>query len=160
VKSKANRKQIKNNLTSNIYTINAFLELVRKGTEKKIVFVSSPSGDIEFTRITGLPQLLGYSISKGGMNMVMTKFGIELAGDGIKTLSISPGWVETDAAKAVTGDPAVRKFMLNAFHKLDPTVTGPISVEESVISQLKTIGNLSESNSGTFTTHNGDGKWF
>ena len=31
-----------------------------------------------------------YSISKAGMNIVMTKFGAELAPDGIKTLSLSP----------------------------------------------------------------------
>ena len=46
--------------------------------------------------------MLGYSVAKAGMNMVMTKLGIELAGEGIKTLSISPGWVSTDAGKLIT----------------------------------------------------------
>jgi NAD(P)-dependent dehydrogenase (short-subunit alcohol dehydrogenase family) len=45
--------------------------------------------------------LVGYSIAKGGMNMVMTKFGSELAQDGIETLSISPGWVATEAGQSI-----------------------------------------------------------
>lgn len=64
------------------------------------MFVSSQSGDIEFTRITGMSTLLGYSVSKAGMNMITTKFGIELAQEGIKTLSMSPGWVNTDAGQS------------------------------------------------------------
>ena len=93
--------QIKVNLTTSIYVTNAFLDLIRKGAEKKIVFVSSSSGDIEFTRITGLSAVLGYSIAKAGLNMVATKFGAELAPEGIKTLSISPGWVNTEAGKVL-----------------------------------------------------------
>jgi NAD(P)-dependent dehydrogenase (short-subunit alcohol dehydrogenase family) len=85
---------------SNIFTINAFLDLIRKGSEKKIAFISSQSGDVEFTRITGMATLVGYSIAKAGMNMVMTKFGVELAQEGIKTISISPGWVNTDAGES------------------------------------------------------------
>ena len=84
-----------------MYVINAFLELIRNGKEKKIVFVSSQCGDIEFTRITGLPTLVGYSIAKAGMNIIMTKFGIELAQYGIKTVSISPGWVNTEACESI-----------------------------------------------------------
>lgn len=95
--SKANCSQIQNNLISNIYVINSFLDLIRNGTEKKIAFVSSQSGDVEFTRITGFPSVMGYSVAKAGMNIVMTKFGAELAPEGIKTISLSPGWVNTDA---------------------------------------------------------------
>ncbi|PVH98336.1 NAD(P)-binding protein [Periconia macrospinosa] len=153
-------ENIKNNLFSNIFVIEAFLELIRKGTEKKIAFVSSSSGDVEFTRITGISAVLGYSIAKAGMNMVMTKYAVELANEGIRTLSMSPGWVATDAAEAVTGDPEIRKFFLNAFHKLDPTVTGPIPVETSVAAQLKLVKNLTAEDSGKFVTHNGNSEWF
>ena len=79
----SNRAQIKSNLLSNVYLVNTFLDLIRKGKEKKIVFVSSPSGDLEFTRITGIPFVVGYSIAKAGMNMVMTKFATELAPEDI-----------------------------------------------------------------------------
>lgn len=76
------------------------MPLIRNGNEKKIAFVTSSSGDVEFTRITGIAAVVGYSVAKAGMNMVMTKFGIELAPEGIKTVSISPGWVDTDAGES------------------------------------------------------------
>lgn len=99
--AKVDCTQIQNNLISNINVIYSFLDLVRNGKEKKIIFISSPSGDVEFTRVTGIPVVLGYSISKAGMNMVTTKFGTELAPEGIKTLSLSPGWVATDAGQSI-----------------------------------------------------------
>lgn len=89
--------QTKTNVTSNIFVVNAFLDLIRNGKEKKIAFITSPSGDVEFTRITGLSTLLGYSVSKAGVNMIATKYAIELAPEGIKTVSLSPGWVDTDS---------------------------------------------------------------
>jgi len=153
-------ENIKVNLISNIYVINSFLGLVRNGKEKKIIFISSPSGDVEFNRVTGISTVLGYSISKAGMNVVTTKFGAELAQDGIKTLSLSPGWVDTDAAREVTGEPAIRKFMLSAFRKLDPSVNGPISVDESVAAQLQVIQGLTEVDSGKSLSHHGNNDWF
>jgi|TARA_R110002003_G_scaffold37_18_gene2252 NAD(P)-dependent dehydrogenase (short-subunit alcohol dehydrogenase family) len=95
------RPQIKNNLLSNIYTMNSFLHLIRNGAERKMIFISSQSGNLEFTRITGFSTLLGYSVSKAGMNMAVTKFATELAPEGIKTLALSPGWVNTDAGKSL-----------------------------------------------------------
>jgi len=51
--------------------------------------------------------------------------------------------------------------MLNAFGKLDPSVTGPISVDESVTDQLQVIQGLTEADSGKFLTHRGNhDKWF
>ena len=88
-------------MTSGIYVINAFLDLVRHGKEKKIISISSQSGDVEFTRITQLPMTMGYSAAKAAMNIVITKFGAELAPEGIKTLSLSPGWVDTDAGQSI-----------------------------------------------------------
>jgi NAD(P)-dependent dehydrogenase (short-subunit alcohol dehydrogenase family) len=93
-------ENVQANLINNIFVVNAFLDLVRHGKEKKIIFISSPSGDIEFNRVTGVTNMLGYSVSKAGMNIVTTKFGAELAQEGIKTLSLSPGWVDTDAGQS------------------------------------------------------------
>lgn len=43
---------------------------------------------------------MGYSAAKAAMMVVTTKYAIELAPEGIKTLSMSPGWVNTDAGKS------------------------------------------------------------
>lgn len=153
--------QIKNNLLSNLYTMNSFLHLIRNGADKKMIFLSSQSGNLAFTRRTGFSTLLGYSVSKIGMNMAITKYATELAPEGIKTLALSPGWVNTDAAKAVTGDPEIRKVVLGMFHKIDPNVEGPAPIEEAVDNMLNVIRNLTEADSGKFLTHHGDEQtWF
>lgn len=111
----------------------------------------------------------------------MTKLAAELAPEGIMTLSLSPGWVDTDAsksllmsqtrqkdrtdwletAKTVTGDPEIHKAVLNMFHKVDATVEGPAPIEEAVTNMLRVIRNLIQADSGKFLTHHGDEEmWF
>jgi hypothetical protein len=64
-------------------------------------------------------------------------------------------------AQAVTGNPDIRKFVLSAFHKIDPSVDGPIPVDQSVTAMLQVIQDLTEANSGKFVTHHGnDSQWF
>lgn len=43
--------------------------------------------------------MLGYGAAKAGMNLVMAKFAADLAPQGVKTLSMGPGWVATDAGQ-------------------------------------------------------------
>ena len=83
-----------------MYTINELLPLIRKGSLKKIVYITSGVSDLNFVRAGEFSALLGYSTSKAIGNMVMTKYGIELRADGISTLSLSPGWVKTDGGKS------------------------------------------------------------
>lgn len=98
---------MKTNVISNIFVINSFLDLIRNGNEKKIILISSQSGDIEFNRLTGFPNLLGYSAAKAAMMVVITKFGADLVQYGIKTLSLSPGWVNTDSGQSERKDNCV-----------------------------------------------------
>lgn len=51
--------------------------------------------------------------------------------------------------------------MLSMFHKIDPNVQGPDSVEDAVNNMLKVIRNLKQADSGKFLTHHGDEEtWF
>lgn len=87
------------------FAVNAFLPLLRHGKEKKIVYITSAVGDIEFTRTTEMPTMLGYCISKAAGNMLMAKYAVELKAEGFSTLSLSPGWVSTDAGTTHHGSP-------------------------------------------------------
>jgi hypothetical protein len=61
----------------------------------------------------------------------------------------------------VTGDPDVRKAVLEMFHKVDPKVEGPAEIAEAVANMLRVVRNLTEADSGKFLTHHGDeGTWF
>lgn len=83
---------MKVNLLQQMNTINAFLPLIRKGTQKKIIYISSGHADIPLIRTCEVPYLMGYAVSKSAGNVVMAKYAAELKGEGIKTLALSPGW--------------------------------------------------------------------
>ncbi|KAL7941395.1 hypothetical protein V8C42DRAFT_355512 [Trichoderma barbatum] len=142
------------------HTVNALLPLIKRGTEKKIIYISSVSGDIEVTRISELSTAVGYSASKAAGAIDMTKYASELKSDGILTLSISPGWVVTDSAKDLITSPAAFTAILSALKKSDPNVKGMISPKESVESMLSVIKNLDGTNSGRFLSHKGNLSWF
>ncbi|PTB70210.1 NAD(P)-binding protein [Trichoderma citrinoviride] len=149
------------NLFQAVNTINALLPLIEKGQQKKIIYISSGIGDIPTTRATELPNLLGYAVSKAAGNIVMAKYAVELKPKGILTLSLSPGWVETDASRELLQSPEVFQWMLSSFQKMDPRVKGMISTEESVSAQLSVIDSLDEKLSGAFVSHRGnDRDWF
>ncbi|KAL6690631.1 hypothetical protein J3F84DRAFT_353063 [Trichoderma pleuroticola] len=149
------------NLFQVVYTINILLPLIENGHQKKIVYISSGTGDIPTTRTAELPNLLGYSVSKAAGNIIMAKYAVDLKAKGIRTLSLSPGWVETDAARDLSNSPEAFQWMLSSFQKVDPKVKGMISTEESVGAQLAIIASLDEKLSGAFVSHHGNDKdWF
>jgi NAD(P)-dependent dehydrogenase (short-subunit alcohol dehydrogenase family) len=61
------------------------------------------------TRIA-LPNLLGYSISKGAVNTLTYVLAQQLGSRKITVNAISPGFVETDMNEAVLSDPNGRQF--------------------------------------------------
>ena len=44
----------------------------------------------------GVAGAVSYSATKAMLNLVVAKFAVELAGQGVLILSLSPGWVDTD----------------------------------------------------------------
>jgi hypothetical protein len=56
-------------------------------------------------------------------------------------------------------DPALLQMFIEKFQKLNPDLTGPISVKESVQAQLKVIGDLDAKTSGMFLSHMGNTQW-
>ncbi|KAI9707928.1 MAG: hypothetical protein M1820_004347 [Bogoriella megaspora] len=143
------------------FTVNAFLPLIRQSELKKIVYITSGFGDHNVTRVCETPALLGYCVSKASGNMLMAKYAAELKQEGIKTLSLSPGWVGTDGAKKVTETPELFEYLLSSFQKYDPSVKGMITTPDSVREQLAVIDSLDASNSGKFLSHHGGlDDWF
>lgn len=78
-----------------LWATNAFLPLIERGTERKIVHISTGMADIEFIRGTGIAMSTAYCAAKAAMNVVIAKYAAELADKGIVTLALSPGWVDT-----------------------------------------------------------------
>lgn len=82
-------------LYASAWTTNAFLPLIERGEEKKIVHISSVMADNDFISQTGIEHSLPYSVGKASMNVLAAKYAADVAPMGIKTLAISPGWVDT-----------------------------------------------------------------
>jgi NAD(P)-dependent dehydrogenase (short-subunit alcohol dehydrogenase family) len=78
-----------------IWATNAFLPLIEKGIQKKIVHISTAMADLDLINTTGVSYGVAYSVAKAGMNVQVAKYAAELAPKGIKVLALSPGWVDT-----------------------------------------------------------------
>ncbi|CEJ53655.1 hypothetical protein PMG11_00005 [Penicillium brasilianum] len=162
-----------------IWTTNAFLPLIERGTQKKIVHISSAMADLDLIKATGISYGVAYSIGKAGMNVQVAKYAAELAPRGIKVLALSPGWVDTWEGKwpvatftgvimetdMIAGEkpPEVMQaesVMLKQFQTAEPELKGQIQPEESVRKSLEVIGRLDSKASGFLLSHNGTrGKW-
>jgi NAD(P)-dependent dehydrogenase (short-subunit alcohol dehydrogenase family) len=77
--------------------IEAFVENVAKGRDKRIVTVTSRMGSIADNSSGGS---YAYRSSKAGVNAVMKSFSIDLAPRGITCVVVHPGWVRTDMGGA------------------------------------------------------------
>lgn len=78
-----------------VHTVNAFLPLLRAGTTKKVVTLSSGLGDLDLTLKSGFMGQFAYSVSKAAVNMMNAKYAAEYAEQGFVFLAISPGLVAT-----------------------------------------------------------------
>jgi NAD(P)-dependent dehydrogenase (short-subunit alcohol dehydrogenase family) len=77
--------------------IEAFVENVAKGRDKRIVTVTSRMGSIADNSSGGS---YAYRSSKAGVNAVVKSFSIDLAPRGITCVVVHPGWVRTDMGGA------------------------------------------------------------
>jgi NAD(P)-dependent dehydrogenase (short-subunit alcohol dehydrogenase family) len=71
----------------------AFLPHLRRGTGKKLAYISSILGSVGHT---SAPDNLAYRMSKAALNMVARSIAFELHDDHIVSIAVHPGWVRTD----------------------------------------------------------------
>jgi len=73
--------------------VEAFLDSVAKGSDRKIVTLTSAMGSIADNGSGGS---YAYRSSKAAVNIVMKSLSIDLAPRGITCVVVHPGWVRTD----------------------------------------------------------------
>jgi NAD(P)-dependent dehydrogenase (short-subunit alcohol dehydrogenase family) len=108
----------------------AFMPQLQLGEMKKIATISSKVGSIDDNQ-SGSGY--AYRSSKSALNQVMKSLSIDLASQGIKTVTLHPGWVLTDM-----GGP-------NAL----------IDTETSVSGMMQVIDKLTVEQSGSFINYDG-----
>jgi NAD(P)-dependent dehydrogenase (short-subunit alcohol dehydrogenase family) len=86
-----------------IHLFNAFMPLLKKGSAKKAIAISTGMADAELVSKFELDISPSYAISKAALNMAVAKFDAQYRKEGILFLAISPGFVDT-------GKSATRKY--------------------------------------------------
>lgn len=112
--------------------IHQFIGLLRKGSGRKIVNISSQLGSLTAQR-PGFGSS-GYNASKAVMNMITRHLSFDLADEGIIVISMHPGWVQTDMGGA------------------HAAVTPP----DSAAGILKVAAGLTADDNGKFYIYNGE----
>ena len=110
--------------------VEAFVENVAKGSQKKIVTITSGMGSLEDNTSGGA---YAYRTSKAAVNMVVRSLALDLAPRGITCIVINPGWVRTDMGGA----------------------GGKLSPAESIKAMRSVIANLRPDDSGKFLNYTG-----
>lgn len=96
VSSDAFRSIYETNVIGVFRVSEAAIPLLRNGHEPLIVNLSSRLGSIELRGNSQLGGAIAYQCSKAALNMLTKQMSIDYAKHGVRTMSISPGWVKTD----------------------------------------------------------------
>jgi len=71
----------------------ALLPQLRRGAGKKLAHITSGLGSIGDNKSGGF---FAYRMAKAALDMMAKNLAVELRGDGIVSVAINPGWVQTD----------------------------------------------------------------
>jgi NAD(P)-dependent dehydrogenase (short-subunit alcohol dehydrogenase family) len=74
----------------------AFLPLLRLGTQKKIINISTTVGTFGMAPIHRAIPAVSYKISKAALNMLTLQYAFALEGEGFTVVGVSPGWLKTE----------------------------------------------------------------
>lgn len=83
------------NVLGNVHLLAEFVPLIKKGSLKKVVVISSAMGDIPMVVDTNMTISSEYSIAKIALNMAVAKFHVQYKSEGILAMAVSPGLVAT-----------------------------------------------------------------
>ncbi|KAK2056288.1 short chain dehydrogenase [Colletotrichum caudatum] len=150
------------NVIGNVHLFNTHMPLVLKGNAKKVITITSGMADIDLINQYRLDAGAPYSISKGGMNIAVSKFHAQYAEDGVLFMGICPGVVETGHNDNLSQDQlesAVR--MAAKFEQYAPGGSQPRAPEDSVADVMKVIydSSLENGRGGAYISHLGSKRW-
>ncbi|CBY01466.1 hypothetical protein IAQ61_003294 [Plenodomus lingam] len=84
------------NVTGVHYVTAALLPLLKKGSLKKVINISTTLGSIATAAKFSIFPVPAYKVAKAALNMLTVQYSLAFAGDGFTFVAVSPGWVQTD----------------------------------------------------------------
>ncbi|KAL5478781.1 hypothetical protein ACEPAI_2058 [Sanghuangporus weigelae] len=142
----------KTNAIGATHVINAFIPLLRAGTTKKILAVTSSLGSPLFALVISQSACPAYSISKAALNMVIAKFATRFKNDGFTFLAVSPGLIKTMPGPPDVVD-KIYEGEIAKLRQINPNF-GFVSVEQSVKDQISLLEKMTPADA--FVHANGD----
>ena len=121
---------LKVNLIVPLTLTQSIIENIKKGSEKKIYFLSSQLGSIGDNTSGGM---YIYRSSKTALNQVVKSLSVDLKPMGITVISLHPGWVKTDM-----GGP-----------------NAPVQIDESIKGMMQVIDKTDIRDTGRFLNYDG-----
>ena len=121
---------LKVNLIAPLMVTQSIIDNVKKGSDKKIYFLSSQLGSIADNTSGGM---YIYRSSKTGLNQIVKSLSVDLKPQGITVVSLHPGWVKTDM-----GGP-----------------NAPVSIDESIEGMTQVIHTTDIRDTGRFLNYDG-----
>lgn len=92
------------NVAGALYSVNAFIPLLKSSAIKKVVVVSSGMADPGIISVSEIAESIPYAMSKAAANILVAKYAVEYKKDGIIFLALSPGYVQTRAEDPDNGE--------------------------------------------------------
>ncbi|XP_070616437.1 C-signal-like [Erythrolamprus reginae] len=135
------------NVIGPMMVVQVFISLLRKAAKQSplkgmscskaaIINISSEAGSITNVLVWEMGHVIAYRCSKCALNMLSKCQSLHLAKDDILCVALHPGWVQTDMGNTMG--------------------TPPLTMEQSLRAVLRTLGRLSEKDTGTFINWEGD----
>ncbi|KAL7787154.1 hypothetical protein V8C37DRAFT_405014 [Trichoderma ceciliae] len=155
-------KSFKVNVVSNIHLINLFMPLIRAGTARKVIALSTGMADLDPINKYEVQIGSGYAMSKAAMNIAIGKFHAQYKEEGILFMSICPGVVETGHYKTATPEQMEKVGgMFRKFVTSNPQFEGPATPEAAIkdVISVWEKASIEGGNGGTYVSHHGNKQW-
>ncbi|EEY19359.1 conserved hypothetical protein [Verticillium alfalfae VaMs.102] len=165
------------NAVGPVHLFNLYLPLILKGDAKKVIAITSGMADLDLINDYRIDVSGPYSISKGALNVAVSKFHAQYAEQGVLFMGICPGTVETghfDDCKswyqyvsASTNGRLVSeeaqdgaKKMAEKLNKYAPG-TQPKTPDAAVVKILEVVygSSLENGRGGAYISHLGTKRW-
>lgn len=148
------------NVVGQVFLITSFLPLVKAGSLKKVVGISTGLADFDLTLDHAVFEAGPYSVSKAAFNMVLARFQAEHKDEGILFFALSPGLVATGHGPSPDmGEKAIRMGGKLAAYGGE-SFKGTITADESATACLSVIEKATlEKNAGKMVSHFGTTRW-
>jgi NAD(P)-dependent dehydrogenase (short-subunit alcohol dehydrogenase family) len=168
------------NVLAQIFLYEAFLPLILKGKNKKVLSISTGMADPDFNREWDHTHAIFYSSSKAALNMVNVKYGAQYKKDGVLFISMCPGLVDTGAFSgskyyqlylvytvltihsAVDAEQGAKlQAIIAKFQAYAPNFKGAYEPVDSAKHMLSVLDKLSVENgdTGKYLSHLGTKRW-